>query len=159
QNLNMSCGNFNIPAGFPGAGSPAPNNNFAPFTQPLGRILAGFYPAPNLTTSDNRYNYVFHTLQPTNRTDFKTRVDYNISNKTRAYVRVALEHENAENARGIWWSSSDLALPTPTYGSNVGRSASGNVVSVLSPSMTNEVLVSWSRLTLDNFWRDPSKVR
>ena len=25
--------------------------------------------------------------------------------------------------------------------------------------MTNEVLVSWSRLTLDNAWRDPSKVR
>ena len=35
---------------------------------------------------------------------------------------------------------------------------SGNVVSVLSPTMTNEVLVSWSRLTLDNSWRDPSKV-
>ena len=35
---------------------------------------------------------------------------------------------------------------------------SGNVVSVLSPTMTNEVLVSWSRLTLDNTWRDPSKV-
>jgi Carboxypeptidase regulatory-like domain len=159
QNLNMTCAQFNIPAGFPGAGSAAPNNNFAPFIHPLGRVLASLYPAPNLTQADNRYNYIFHTLQPTNREDFKTRVDYNISNKTRAYVRAAIEHENAENARGIWWSSSDLALPTPTYGNNNGRSIAGNVVSVLSPSMTNEVLVSWSRLTLDNFWRDPSKVR
>jgi hypothetical protein len=98
-------------------------------------------------------------LQPTNREDFKFRIDYNITNKTRAYVRAAIEHENAENARGIWWASSDVALPTPTYGDNKGRSVSGNVVTVLSPSMTNEVLVSWSRLTLDNFWRDPSKVR
>ena len=158
QNLNMTCGQFNIPAGFPGAGTPAPNNNFAPYIHPLGRILASFYPAPNLTQADNRYNYIFHTLQPTNRVDFKGRVDYNLSNKTRAYVRVADEHENAENARGIWWSSSDLALPTPTYGTNIGRSVSGNIVSVLSPTMTNEVLVSWSRLTLDNFWRDPAKV-
>jgi hypothetical protein len=159
QNLNMNCGQFNIPAGFPGAGSPAPNNNFAPYIHPLGKILAGFYPLPNLSTADNRYNYVFNTLQPTNREDFKFRVDYNISKSTRAYVRTAIEHENAENARGIWWSSSDVALPTPTYGNNKGRSVSGNVVSVLNPSMTNEVLVSWSRLTLDNFWRDPSKVR
>jgi hypothetical protein len=159
QNLNMNCGQFNIPAGFPGAGTPAPNNNFAPYIHPLGRVLASMYPSPNLTTENNRYNYVFNTLQPTNRHDVKFRIDYNITNNTRAYVRAAMEGENAENARGIWWASSDVALPTPTYGDNKGRSVSGNVVSVLSPSMTNEVLVSWSRLTLDNFWRDPSRVR
>jgi hypothetical protein len=159
QALNMNCGQFNIPAGFPGAGTPAPNNNFAPYIHPLGRVLAGFYPSPNLATDTNRYNYTFNTLQPTNRYDLKFRVDYNITSNTRAYVRAAIEGEEGENARGIWWASSDLALPTPTYGDNKGRSVSGNVVSVLSPTMTNEVLVSWSRLTLDNFWRDPSKVR
>jgi hypothetical protein len=159
QVLNMTCAQFNIPAGFPGAGTPAPNNNLAPYIHPLGRVLANLYPSPNLTTANNRYNYVFNTLQPTNRHDLKFRIDYNITNNTRAYVRTAIEGETAENARGIWWASSDLALPTPTYGDNKGRSISGNVVSVLSPSMTNEVLVSWSRLTLDNFWRDPSKVR
>ncbi len=159
QNLNMPCANFNIPRGFPGAGTPAPNNNFAPYIHPLGRVLAGLYPSANLTTDNNRYNYVFNTLQETNRHDVKFRIDYNITSNTRAYVRAAIEGETAENARGIWWASSDLALPTPTYGDNKGRSVSGNIVSVLSPSMTNEVLVSWSRLTLDNFWRDPSKVR
>ncbi len=29
QNLNMTCAQFNIPRGFPGAGTPAPGNNFA----------------------------------------------------------------------------------------------------------------------------------
>ena len=159
QNLNMPCGNFNIPRGFPGAGTPAPNNNFAPYMHPLGRVLASLYPSPNITREDNRYNYNFSTLQPTNRYDVKFRLDYNITNNTRAYVRTAIEGEQAENARGIWWASSDVALPTPTYGDNKGRSVSGNVVTVLSPTMTNEVLVSYSRLTLDNFWRDPSKVR
>lgn len=159
QNLNMTCAQFNIPRGFPGAGTPAPNNNFAPYIHPLGRVLASLYPSPNITTETNRYNYNFSTLQPTNRHDVKFRIDYNITSNTRAYVRTAIEGEQAENARGIWWASSDLALPTPTYGDNKGRSVSGNVVTVLSPTMTNEVLVSWSRLTLDNFWRDPSKVR
>lgn len=158
QALNMTCAQLNIPRGFPGAGTPAAGNQFQQYIQPMGKILAGLYPSPNLNDPNNRYNSVFSTLQPTNRTDLKMRFDYNISNNTKAYVRAAIEGEEAENARGIWWSSSDLALPTPTVGRNKGRSVSGNVVSVLSPTMTNEVLVSWSRLTLDNFWRDPSKV-
>ncbi len=159
QSLNMGCAQLVIPRGFPNAGQPAPNNNFAPYMHPLGRVLASMYPSPNLVTENNRYNYVFNQLQPTNRHDLKFRIDYNLTNNTRAYVRTAIEGENAESARGIWWASSDVALPTPTYGDNKGRSVSGNIVSVLSPTMTNEVLVSWSRLTLDNFWRDPSKVR
>src|SRR4030095_7935189 len=61
QALNMTCAQFNIPNGFPGAGSPAPNNNFAPFIHPLGKVLASLYPSPNLTTPENRYNYVFNT--------------------------------------------------------------------------------------------------
>ena len=121
----------------------------------MGKVLSSLYPSPNLNDPNNRYNYVFNTLQPANRTDLKMRFDYNISNNTKAYVRAAIEGEETENARGIWWSSSDLALPTPSVGTNKGRSVSGNVVSVLSPTMTNEVLVSWSRLTLDNTWRDP----
>lgn len=159
QNLNMNCGQFNIPRGFPGAGTPAPNNNFAPYLHPLGKVLAGFYPSPNITTADNRYNYNFSTLQPTNRYDVKFRIDYNITNNTRAYVRTAIEGEQSESPRGLWWSSSDVGLPTPVASTNKGRSVSGNVVTVLSPTMTNEVLVSWSRLTLDNGWQDPSKVR
>jgi hypothetical protein len=159
QNLDMGCQQLVIPAGFPNAGQPVPNNNLTPYMHPLGRVLASLYPSPNITTENNRYNYNFSTLQPTNRHDVKFRIDYNITSNTRAYVRAAIEGEEAENARGIWWASSDVALPTPTYGDNKGRSVSGNVVTVLSPTMTNEVLVSWSRLTLDNFWRDPSKVR
>ncbi len=158
QNLNMTCAQSNIPRGFPGAGTPAPGNQFQQYMQPMGEVLSSLYPSPNLVDPTNRYNYVFNTLQPANRTDLKMRFDYNISNNTKAYVRAAIEGEETENARGIWWSSSDLALPTPSVGTNKGRSVSGNVVSVLSPTMTNEVLVSWSRLTLDNTWRDPAKM-
>ncbi len=103
------------------------------------------------------YNYVYSRLEPTNRTDFKSRFDWNISNSTKAYVRVAHETERAESPRGVWWAPGDVvALPTPNVGDNKGRSVAGNVVTVLSPSMTNEALVSWSRLTLDNSFKDPS---
>ena len=109
------------------------------------------------TTPRNLYNYVFSRLEPTNRHDFKGRFDWTISNSTRAYVRIANEGETVESSRGVWWAPADVvALPTPNIGENRGRSYAGNVVTVLSPTMTNEVLVSYSRLTLDNHYQDPS---
>jgi hypothetical protein len=146
-----------IPQGFPNAGEPAPNNNMAPYMTPLGKFFASLYPLPNYNDPKNLYNYVYSQLEPTNRTDFKSRFDWNISNRTRAYVRVAHETETVESPRGVWWAPGDVvALPTPNVGTNVGRSYAGNIVTVLSPTATNEVLVSYSRLTLDNKFKDPS---
>jgi hypothetical protein len=159
QNLNQTPGPVLIPQGFPGAGTPAPGADLRPYIHPLGNVLTQAYPVPNYVDADNRYNYVLSQLEPQNRRDLKMRFDYNVSNNTKAYVRVALEREEVESARGVWWGASEVALPTPNLGSNVGRSYSGNVVSVLSPTMTNEVLVSYSRLKLDNTYKDPSKMR
>ncbi len=55
----------------------------------------------------------------------------------------------------MWWGASEVALPSPNLGTNKGRSISGNVVTVLSPTMTNEAVVTFSRLKLDNTYKDP----
>lgn len=159
QNLNQPVGPVLIPQGFPGEGTPAPNANLTPYTAPLGSVLANLYPEPNYQDPNNRYNYVFSQLAPQNRTDLKMRFDYNITNNTKAYVRIAREAETVESARGIWWGASEVALPSPDVGENKGRSYAGSIVSVLSPTMTNEALVSYSRLTLDSSYGDPSKMR
>ena len=156
SNLN-SIPQLRIPKGFPDAGQPAPNNDMRPYLTATGKYFASLYPLPNYSDPSNLYNYVYSALEPTNRTDFKGRFDWNISNSTKAYVRVAHETETAESARGVWWAPGDVvALPTPNIGTNVGRSYAGNLVTVLSPTMTNEALVSYSRLTLDNRFKDPS---
>jgi hypothetical protein len=157
SNLN-SPAQLLIPQGFPGAGTPAPNNDMRPYMAPLGKYLASLYPDPNYSDPKNLYNYVYSRLEPANRTDFKSRFDWNISNSTKAYVRVAREGETTENPRGVWWGPSDVALPSSNIGTNKGKSVAGNVVSVLSPSMTNEALVSYSRLALDNHFKDPSAI-
>jgi carboxypeptidase family protein len=157
SNLN-SITQLRIPAGHPNAGQPAPNNDMRPYITPLGKYLASLYPLPNYNDPNNLYNYVYSRLEPSNRTDFKTRVDWNISNSTKAYVRVAREEETDENPRGVWWGPSDVALPSSNIGTNAGKSVATNVVSVLSPSMTNEALVSYSRLALDNHFKDPSAI-
>jgi hypothetical protein len=158
QNLNQPVGAVLIPRGFPGAGTPAPGADLRPYIHPVGRALANLYPEPNYQDPNNRYNYVFSELQPQNRTDLKIRLDYNISNNTKAYVRIVEEGEEVDSARGVWWGASEVALPSPNVGKNKGRSYSGNVVTVLSPTMTNEAVVSFSRLTLDNTYRDPTRM-
>jgi hypothetical protein len=156
SNLN-SVPQLRIPRGFPNAGQPAPNNDMRPYLTATGKYFASLYPLPNYSDPANLYNYVYSELEPTNRTDMKMRFDWNISNSTKAYVRIARETETAESPRGVWWAPADVvALPTPNIGENRGRSFAGNVVTVLSPSMTNEALVSYSRLTLDNHFQDPS---
>jgi len=116
------------------------------------------YPDPNYKDPNNLYHYVYSALEPNNRTDLKARVDWNVSDSTKAFVRLARNASNNVNPRGAWAGVSDFALPTPNVDDEHSRSVSGNVVSVLSPAMTNEAVVSYTRLALDNYWQDPSKV-
>ncbi len=146
---------MNIPGGFPGAGTPAPNNNIAPYIHPLGQYLVNAYPDPNYSDPTNRYNYVYSALEPQNRNDFKTRVDWNINNNTKAYVRFAREAEVNDQPRGGWWGPSQVALPTPNVADSAGRSYSFNLVNVLGPTTTLESLVSYSRLDTRQLLQGP----
>lgn len=158
QNLNMPS-TVNLPGGVTGAGTPAPGNNIAPYIHPLGSYLVNLYPDPNYNDPNNRFNYVYSALEPQNRNDLKMRFDYNISNSTKAYVRYAQESEKYDQPRGAWWGPSQVALPTPNVADSKGRSFSANLVNVLGPTATSEALVSYSRLKLDNYYKDPSRIR
>ena len=157
SNLN-SIPQLRIPQGFPDAGQPAPNNDMRPYMHRYGPVPGEpRIPMPNYNDPDQPVQL---RVQPrssrTNRYDFKARFDWNISNSTKAYVRIAQEGETVESPRGVWWAPADVvALPTPNVGTTAAGRTPGNVVSVLSPSMTNEILVSYSRLTLDNRFKDP----
>jgi hypothetical protein len=147
-----------IPQGFPGAGTPAPGGNISPYLTSVGRALVSLYPTPNYHDENGRYNYVLSDLQPTNRLDMKARIDWNITSRTKGYVRVARETERIEAARGGLPGIGDVALPSAGLSTNSGRSISSNVVTILSPSTTNEMLASWSQLRLDSGYVDPSKM-
>ena len=150
QNLNQGTNPVLIPSGFPGAGSPAPGNNLSPYIDPMGQVLINLYPQPNGSFQDNRYNYVVSALQPQNSKQFTLRLDYNFSDSTKAYVRLARDRGESQQARGFWWQASDYELPSPAIQTSIGRSGSLNLTSVLSPTTTNELLFTYSRLTLDN---------
>jgi outer membrane receptor protein involved in Fe transport len=157
QNLNQPP-IVSIPGGYPGAGTPAPNNDLSPYIDPFGQALINLYPPPNHVDPNNRYNYVFSQLQPQNRTQLVLRLDYNFTASTKAYLRLANDGETLERARGAWWDTSAFELPSALDHKNRGRSAALNVTSVLSPTSTNEILFTWSKLYLDILHQDPEAV-
>jgi hypothetical protein len=158
QNLNLPT-TVNIPKGYPGAGTPAPNNDLSPYIDPIGRALMDLWPEPNYNDPNNRYNYIFNPLIDLNRNQGVVRLDYNISENTRAYVRLARDSELNQNARGLWWGPGNIELPTPIDLTAKGTSAVLNLTAVLSPTTTNEFLFTWSRLKNDNRFNDPSKMQ
>ena len=101
SNLN-SVPQLRIPQGHPGAGNPAPGNNMAPYLTPLGSYLASLYPNPNYNDPNNLFNYVYHSLEPQDREEMKMRFDWNITNNTKAFVRVSRDPatSRARAARG-----------------------------------------------------------
>jgi hypothetical protein len=157
SNLNLPT-TVNIPGGYPGGGSAAPNNNLAPYIDPFGQMLLNLYPRATGSYNDNRYNYVFSKLEPQNRLQMALRLDYNFTENTKMYVRLARDSELMEKARGVWWNSSSYDLPSAIDHENLGRSISANLTSVLSPTTTNEFLFTFSKLKLDIRHTNPEAV-
>ncbi len=158
QNLNQPL-TVTIPGGFPGEGSPAPNNDLRPYLEPMGLKLINLYPLPNYKDPNNRYNYVFNALQRQDATQLTLRLDYSFSESTKAYVRLAQDKTQIGRPRGIWWDSSSYELPTTIENDQLGRSAALNVTSVLSPTTTtNEFIFSYTKQWDSNVHADESKI-
>jgi hypothetical protein len=147
-----------VPSGFPGAGTPAAGNDLRPYIDPIGARLLGLWPQPNFVDPANRYNYAFDDLARLDRDQEFVRIDYNLTGATRLYARAARDWENGTRSRGLYSNTSAVALPTPVRTTSLGWSVAGNARSVLSATMTNEAVVSWSRLTNDNRWDDPARM-
>jgi len=147
-----------IPLGFANAGQNAVNNNLAPYINPIGKVLLNLYPTPNFNDPTGAHNYISNTTQTQHRKDFKSRVDYKVSDSTNLYVRVTRETQQEVNPYGIWWGPSTYELPSSNVQSDLGRSVAVGLTKIISPTMTNEVLFSGSKLKLDNAYSDPNKV-
>ncbi len=157
QNLNQPT-SVNIPGGYPGAGGAAPGNDISAYITPMGQKLINLYPLPNYKDPNNRYNYVYSALQKQDTNQVTLRLDYNFSDSTKAYVRLAQDDGQVDQQRGLWWASSNYELPTTVNNPQLGRSVSLNLTSVLSPTTTNEFIFSYSKLKLDNVHADENAI-
>jgi hypothetical protein len=126
-----------------GTGQVFPNNVIpASMINPLGKAILAIYPEPNLT-GDPRNNWVFASQRKAPRYSSAAKIDWNISDRARAYVRYTWDGGTAED-RGTWNSSAPLAFnmmrqPRPDY------ALAGNFTYTFSPALVMETVYAWSK--------------
>jgi Carboxypeptidase regulatory-like domain/TonB-dependent Receptor Plug Domain len=132
-----------------------PATSLTPCKNNLGAALLNLFPAPNRSGAQN---YVYSVLRPNDRNQYNARVDYNISDKTKLYVKFAREYEEQGFPRGLWWDSSNFEVPGKLTSYNTGKSFVANLTSIVNSTMTNEVLFAASKLDLYYNYAEPDKV-
>jgi hypothetical protein len=122
--------------------------------------LMKLYPQPNSTpTAGSPYNYVQSEIFNQNNRQFTTRVDYDVSDNTKVFIRYNYQREVQQFPVGLWWRQSDqVPYPSPIEGKNRSDSLTGTITHVFSPTMTNEVVMAYTYVGFPNVFASPSKV-
>src|SRR5256886_2460138 len=135
---------------------------------PNGQILMNLYPLPNQDPTkpgSGGFNYANGQTRYSNMLQFRGRVDYNITQSTKLSVSYNQQHDNALNSLDVLWGSggNSWAAPTTPYPSPIVEKTQSDVITanltkVFSPSLTNELVFSYTYLNLPNSIVDRSKV-
>jgi len=135
---------------------------------PNGQILTNLYPLPNQDPARpgaGGFNYANGQTRYSNMLQFRGRIDYNITQSTKLYVSYNHQHDNALNSLDVLWGSggNSWAAPTTPYPSAIAETSTSDVITanltkVFSPSLTNELVFSYTYLNLPNSFADRSKV-
>jgi hypothetical protein len=122
--------------------------------------LMKLYPAANADpNATGGYNYVKAGIFDQNNNQFMTRVDYNISDNTKLYLRYNRQRETQQFPVGLWWRQSDqVPYPTPVLGKNSSDSVTASLTHIFSPSMSNEFIFGYTFVGFPNVFDDPTKV-
>ena len=182
EKLGDPTNNYNTAAGAPAAsacaGTSVAQGNYAPCLNaaalgvyPGGMIPTGdlnanmlalmkLYPAANADPAiTHGYNYVQSEVFNQNNQQFVTRVDYNISDNTKLFVRYNYQRETQLFPVGLWWrNGAQVPYPTAVEGKNRSKSLSGSLTHVFSPTMTNELVVAYTEVLFPNVFANPSAV-
>jgi hypothetical protein len=138
---------------------------------PNGQILMNVYPLPNIDprTIVNgqplKWNYINAQTRFSNMLQERGRVDYNFSDSMKLYVSYNHQHDNAVNSLDVlWtgngqsWASPTTPYPTPIIESTTSHVVSANLTKIFSPTLTNELIFTYTYLNLPNSFQDPNKV-
>lgn len=133
-----------------------PASQIDPVGKSLINILPGANADPNLTGG---YNYATQAVFNQNSRQFNTKVDFNISDNTKLFVRYNFQNERQLFPVGLWWrNGQQVPYPTPIVGKNRSDSISVGLTHVFNPTMTNEFVFGFTSIKFPNVFDDPDKV-
>ncbi len=120
------------PQGTPFQGNLIPPTRFSPY----GPSILNWLPLPN-TFGQPSYNYQSQVPSSQPSYDQIYRVDYNLSDKWRIFVRGLDSKQTQDVPYGRADTSNNLGL-TPFFAPTYGWSVTTNVATIISPTLTNE---------------------
>jgi hypothetical protein len=132
-----------------------------------GPALINTYPLPNIANpaSEQGYNYINAATRFSNFWQARGSVDYNINDSTKLFVSYNRENDNAVNSLDVlWdsnvasWTSPTTPYPTPLVEKTRSDVITTNLTKVFSPTLTNELLFTYTYLNLPNSFQDRKKV-
>ena len=132
-----------------------------------GVNLINVYPLPNENPATfGGFNYANGETRYSNMLQFRGRVDYNISQSTKLYVSYNHQNDNALNSLDVLWGpggTNSWAAPTTPYPTPITEKSQSDVITanltkVINPTLTNELIFSYTYLNLPNSFKDPAKV-
>jgi hypothetical protein len=132
----------------------------ASMINPSGLALIKEYPAPNANPATTfGDNYAEDAIFQQNSYQWLTRVDYNISDNTKLFVRYNLQWETQQFPVTLWWrNGTSVPYPTPILGKNQSQSVSASLTHVFNATMSNEFVFAYTYINFPNVFQDPSKV-
>jgi len=145
---------------FPNGQIPANTPGCTGCIDPNMQALMKLFPAPNADpNSTGGYNYVKAEIFNQNNKQWVTRVDFNLSDNTKIFVRYNYQREIQQFPVGLWWrNSGQVPYPTAIRGKNKSDSWAGTITHVFSPTMTNEAVMAYTFVGFPNVFTDPSTV-
>ncbi len=112
-----------------------------------GAKILSWYPAPNVSDRPD-YNYQSQISASYPRRQLIARIDWNVSEKWRAYFRVIRDKDDQIMPYGQW--NADYNIPFgPMHFGQPGLSAIANLTTIINPTLTNEFIFGPSRNRLD----------
>jgi hypothetical protein len=125
-----------------------------------GQALMNLLPSPNADpTQTGGFNYVEQIVFNQNSRQFFTKVDYNISDNTKLFVRYNFQNERQLFPIGLWWrNGNQVPYPTEIVGKNRSDSVTAGLTKIFSPTMTNEFVFGYTYIAFPNVFNDPAKV-
>jgi hypothetical protein len=127
---------------------------------PTSLAYAKIFPALTTQQPDmygNDYYYVNDFR--VNRVEFRVRLDYNISDNTKAFFSWNRQDEFDHNPFGVWYyPGNTLPYPSAMPAHQVSNIFSANLTHIFSPTLTNETVATLAEFLNPVVLQDPSAV-
>ena len=120
---------------------------------PGGQVLLNRFPMPNANPAQTGgWNYVDNLLVDQPNRQALARIDFNLSDNTKLFVRYNYQRETQPWVIGLWWRNGQRQVPYPTSISsqNASDSLTTSLTHVFDPTLTSETTVAMTYIDFPN---------